>query len=117
MRQVKEDTGTVSALVSTSYACNLACTYCFQKDTPAFTKMRDATRDAALEWIVRRVDERACHTLHVHFFGADHFSFRDRVRLQEGDVMAVSFQNFGRPLRNPLQIDRTPPALMRVRAL
>ena len=54
---------------------------------------------------------------HVHFFGADHFSFRDRVRLQEGDVMAVSFQNFGRPLRNPLQIDRTPPALMRVRAL
>jgi hypothetical protein len=54
---------------------------------------------------------------HVHFFGADHFSFRDRVRLEDGDVMAVSFQNFGRPLRNPLQIDRAPPALVAARAL
>ena len=55
--------------------------------------------------------------VHVHFFGADHFSFRDRVRLEDGDVMAVSFQNFGRPLRNPLQIDRTPPAPVAARAL
>jgi hypothetical protein len=55
--------------------------------------------------------------VHVHFFGADHFSFRDRIRLEEGDVMAVSFQNFGRPLRNPLQIDRTPPALVAAKML
>jgi hypothetical protein len=55
--------------------------------------------------------------VHVHFFGADHFSFRDRIRLEDGDVMAVSFQNFGRPLCNPLQIDRTPPALVAARAL
>ena len=41
--------------------------------------------------------------VHVHFFGADHFSFRDRVRLQDGDVMAVSFTGFGRPLRNPVR--------------
>jgi hypothetical protein len=55
--------------------------------------------------------------MHVHFFGADHFSFRDRVRLEDGDVMAVSFDGFGRPLRNPLKIDRTPPVLVTVRAL
>jgi hypothetical protein len=55
--------------------------------------------------------------LHIHFFGADHFSFRDRVRLQDGDVMAVTFKNFGRPLRNPLQIDRTPPALVTAHVL
>ncbi len=55
--------------------------------------------------------------VHIHFFGADHFSFRDRVRLQDGDVMEVAFQNFGRPLQNPLRTDRTPPALVTARAL
>ena len=55
--------------------------------------------------------------LHLHFFGADHFSFRDRIRLQEGDVMAVSFAGFGRPLRNSLSIDRTPEALVAARVL
>jgi hypothetical protein len=55
--------------------------------------------------------------VHVHFFGADHFSFRDRVRLEDGDVMVVAFQNFGRPLRNPVRIDRTRPAAVAVRVL
>ena len=39
--------------------------------------------------------------LHIHFFGADAFSFGDGLQLQEGDVMQVSFKGFGRPLRNP----------------
>jgi hypothetical protein len=55
--------------------------------------------------------------VHVHFFGADHFSFRDRVRLQDGDVMAVSFDGFGRPLRNPLKIENSPQALVAARPL
>ncbi|HEY2415156.1 MAG TPA: AraD1 family protein [Pirellulaceae bacterium] len=55
--------------------------------------------------------------IHVHFFGADHFSFRDRVRLQYGDVMAVSFDGFGRPLRNPLKIENSPQALVTARPL
>ena len=46
---------------------------------------------------------------HVHFFGADLFSFKDRLRLEDGDVMVVSFEGFGRPLRNPIRIDRSPP--------
>jgi len=55
--------------------------------------------------------------IQVHFFGADHFSFRDRVQLQGGDVMALSFDGFGRPLRNPIAIDRSPPALVTARPL
>jgi hypothetical protein len=46
--------------------------------------------------------------IHIHFFGADMFSFKDRLRLENGDLMSVSFKGFGRPLRNPLQIDRSP---------
>ena len=29
--------------------------------------------------------------VHVHFFAADMFSFKDRLHLEDGDVMAVSF--------------------------
>jgi hypothetical protein len=42
---------------------------------------------------------------HVHFFGADAFSFGESIRLQDGDVMVVGFEGFGRPLRNPLRME------------
>jgi hypothetical protein len=54
---------------------------------------------------------------HIHFFGADHFSFRDRVRLEDGDITEVSFQGFGRPLRNRVRIDRSRPTPVAVGAL
>jgi hypothetical protein len=52
--------------------------------------------------------------VHVHFFGAGAFSFGE-VTLQDGDVMEVSFEGFGRPLRNDLRIDRQPISLIEAR--
>jgi hypothetical protein len=43
---------------------------------------------------------------HVHFFGADLFSFKDRLRLEDGDEMVIAFEGFGRPLRNPIRLAR-----------
>jgi hypothetical protein len=43
---------------------------------------------------------------HVHFFGADAFSFGDGVRLEDGDVMEIELAGFGRALRNPIRKDR-----------
>jgi hypothetical protein len=54
---------------------------------------------------------------HIHFFGTGGFSFGAGVRLEDGDVMVVSFEGYGRPLRNPLRVDRIPPAMIEVRAL
>lgn len=42
--------------------------------------------------------------LHVHFFGADAFSFGDNIRLEDGDAMEIQFEGFGRALRNPVRI-------------
>jgi hypothetical protein len=50
---------------------------------------------------------RRAGDVHVHFFGADGFSFGEGVKLEDGDVMQVSFDGFGRALRNPLKIDRS----------
>jgi hypothetical protein len=55
--------------------------------------------------------------LHVHFFGAGAFSFGDGVTLQDGDVMSVSFQGFGRPLRNPIGIERGQQPVVKVEGL
>lgn len=45
-------------------------------------------------------------TVHVHFFGADAFSFGEGIELENGDLMSVSFEGFGRPLVNPVSIRR-----------
>ena len=41
--------------------------------------------------------------VHVHFFGADAFSFGEGIRLQDGDVMQVRWDGLGRPLRNAVR--------------
>ncbi len=65
----------------------------------------------------KHAEHRRPGDAHVHFFGADLFSFKDRLRLKDGDVMVIAFQGFGRALRNPIRIDRTEPALVNVKAL
>ena len=65
----------------------------------------------------KHAEHRRPGDAHVHFFGADLFSFKDRVRLEDGDVMVVAFQGFGRPLRNPIRVDRSKPKLAKVKAL
>lgn len=55
--------------------------------------------------------------VHVHYFGACALSYGDGVRLADGDLMEVSFEGFGRPLRNPVRIDRGPSGVVAVAPL
>jgi hypothetical protein len=55
--------------------------------------------------------------VHIHFFGAGAFSFGAGIKLEEGDIMEIAFEGLGRPLRNPLSIDRREPSLVKVGAL
>ena len=52
--------------------------------------------------------------VHIHFFGTDCLSFSDQIRLQDGDIMQVSAEGFGRPLRNPVRIARSEQSLSKV---
>jgi len=54
---------------------------------------------------------------HIHFLGADMFSFKDKLRLEEGDVMTITYEGFGRPLRNPLHMEERAAELVSVEAL
>ncbi|HLJ56690.1 MAG TPA: AraD1 family protein [Chthonomonadaceae bacterium] len=62
-------------------------------------------------------EHRVPGSVHVHFFGADAFSFGDGVRLQDGDTMAIRWNALGRPLRNCARVPKSGSRLWRVRAL
>jgi hypothetical protein len=50
--------------------------------------------------------------IHVHFFGTDCLSFSSGIQLKSGDTVQIMFQGFGRPLRNPIQVDAATPSLV-----
>lgn len=62
-----------------------------------------------------------CHRMpmqaHVHFFGADAFSFGDKLQLQNGDIMHIEWKGMGRALRNPLQVPGEKEMLVKVKSL
>jgi hypothetical protein len=55
--------------------------------------------------------------IHVHFFGADAFSFGSGVELQNGDLMEIQFNGFGRPLRNVVERTSRVETPVKVRAV
>jgi hypothetical protein len=65
----------------------------------------------------KHAEHRRPGDVHIHFFGADMFSFKDRLRLEDGDFMSIAFEGFGRPLRNPLRIDRSQQNVVSVKPL
>lgn len=58
-------------------ACNLACTYCFQKDHPATGHMSAETEAATLEYVLRRVDQAGTPKLVVHYIGGEPLTRKD----------------------------------------
>jgi hypothetical protein len=56
-------------------------------------------------------------SVHVHFFGANALSFAQNIVLQEGDVMQVRFDGFGRALQNSIHQEARLPGPVRVRSL
>jgi hypothetical protein len=41
--------------------------------------------------------------VHIHFLGAALLSFGAGIRLQDGDIMEIAYEGFGRPLRNTVR--------------
>lgn len=54
---------------------------------------------------------------HIYFFGADAFSFGDKVRMQDGDTMEIELAGFGRALRNPIKIARSKSTLVQAKPI
>ncbi|MES1215977.1 MAG: AraD1 family protein [Bacteroidota bacterium] len=53
---------------------------------------------------------------HIHFYGADAFSFGSGIKLQDGDLMNIMWNGMGRALQNPIKIITEEEKLMKVRS-
>jgi len=92
-------------------------------------------RDGVAVWskTFRSGDSEMCHSLeniehhhfkyeahrrkgdvHVHFFGTDCLSFSDGIRLQDGDMVQISAEGYGRPLQNVIYAKRQRPVRVTV---
>ena len=81
--------GTMYVMLMPTLACNLACTYCFQQESPAFNRMTTDTEAASIEFILRRVDEAGTPKLLVHYMGGEVLTCKDFV-LRTGEVLAAA---------------------------
>jgi len=51
-------------------------------------------------------DHRQPFQAHIHFFGADAFSFGSGIKLETGDEMLVHWKGMGRPLVNTIHLEK-----------
>jgi hypothetical protein len=62
-----------------------------------------------------------CHRIpfqaHVHFFGADAFSFGNKIVLEDADVMEVNWEGMGRALQNPVKFSHDEEKPVTIRSL
>jgi hypothetical protein len=54
---------------------------------------------------------------HVHFLGAGAFSFGEGIALEDGDYMEISWNGYGRPLRNRIAMEKSLPQAVSVASL
>jgi uncharacterized protein len=109
-RKAKGMPGTMYVSLMPTLACNLACTYCFQKGTPAFDRMSADTEALALEFILRKVDEAGTPKLVVHYFGGEPLTRKDfclRTAQALSAAMAARGGTFGWEMTtNGIGLDR-----------
>lgn len=60
---------------------------------------------------------RVPYQAHIHFFGADAFSFGDQVQLQANDVMNIQWAGLGRALQNPLKVTNEQERLVDIKSI
>ncbi len=69
--------GTLYVTWLPTLACNLACSYCFQKDHPATGHMSAEVEAATLDYVLRRVDRAGTPRLVVHYIGGEPLTRKD----------------------------------------
>lgn len=68
---------TMYVVLTPTLKCNLACTYCYQKDSPAFNRMSAETEAESIAFVLRKVDEARTPKLHVHYLGGEVLTRKD----------------------------------------
>ncbi len=70
-QQIKFDASLLNITLLTTYACNLACTYCYEEGVGSKASLdRDMTK-GVIEWIENKLDRVRPRELRINFFGGE----------------------------------------------
>lgn len=102
--------GTMRITLTPTLVCDIACHYCFQKESPAFTTMTPEMERASVEWILRQVDGAGSRTLLVHYTGGEPLTRKDFL-LRTAEILSASMAARGgtfewRITTNGVRLDR-----------
>ncbi len=79
-QRIKFDTSLLNITLLTTYACNLACTYCYEEGVGSKASLdRDMTK-GVIEWIKNKLDRVRPRELRINFFGGEPLMNKTAVR-------------------------------------
>lgn len=81
--------GAMYVILMPTLACNLACNYCFQKESPAFNRMTAEVESGTVRWILARATAGGCRRLTVHYFGGEPLTRKDYV-LRTAEIFSAA---------------------------
>ncbi|MEK6576476.1 MAG: radical SAM protein, partial [Nitrospirota bacterium] len=70
-QRIKFDTALLNITLLTTYACNLACTYCYEEGVGSKASLDRDIAKGVIEWIKNRSDMVRPRELRINFFGGE----------------------------------------------
>jgi uncharacterized protein len=83
---VVEQNEILTATILTTMACNLRCTYCYEKDKLGNAKMTPFVMDQVVQWMKTRIDTTHPLKVNIIFFGGEPLLNIPAIRKISGDV-------------------------------
>jgi len=85
-RRVVEQDEILTATILTTLACNLRCTYCYEKEKLGKSKMSPETMEQTVVWLKSRIDQRRIKKVNLIFFGGEPLLNVDAIRKISGEI-------------------------------
>lgn len=70
-QRIKFDTSLLNITLLTTYACNLACTYCYEEGVGSKASLDRDMAKGVIEWIKNKLDRVRPRELRINFFGGE----------------------------------------------
>lgn len=70
-QKIKFDTSLLNITLLTTYACNLACTYCYEEGVGSKASLEPNMSNKIIEWIKAKSDHVRPKELRINFFGGE----------------------------------------------
>jgi uncharacterized protein len=86
--KVTEQAEILTVTLTTTLACNLRCTYCYEKEKLGKSRMSPEVMDRVIHWMKTRIEQNNVKKLNIIFFGGEPLLHREAIRKIGGTMGA-----------------------------